>query len=94
MQRLSFDDVSQMQLVDNIASVPNEDAFAISKRDLEDGIAAVRSTLSATAGDGSLIGLCEVIESSWLVPTASGHEVKREFFGARRPREPDAERRL
>ena len=40
------------------------------------------------------MGMPEVIETSWLVPTASGHEVKREFYGARRPREPDAELRL
>ena len=85
-----------------------KDAFATNKRDLEDGIEGVRSALGvlrdyhggadtahATAGEsGGSIGLREVIESSWLVPTASGHEVKREFFGARRPREPDAERRL
>ena len=85
-----------------------KDAFATNKRDLEDGIEGVRSALGVlrdyyggadtahgTAGEsGGIIGLREVIESSWLVPTAGGHEVKREFYGARRPREPDTERRL
>ena len=49
---------------------------------------------SSGGAGSSIIGMLEVIETSWLVPTASGHEVKREFYGARRPREPDAERRL
>ena len=52
-------------------------------------------TAHAIAGESKgNIGLLEVLESSWLVPTASGHEVKREFYGARRPREPDTEQRL
>ena len=51
-------------------------------------------TARATAGESGIEGLLEESESSWLVPTASGHEVKREFLGARRPREPDAEQRL
>ena len=81
-----------------------KDAFATKKRDLEVGTEGVRSALGVlrdyyggadTAGEsGGIIGLLEVIESSWLVPTAGGHEVKREFYGARRPREPDTERRL
>ena len=58
-------------------------------------VSAGAQTAHANAGeDEGIFSVLGVMESSWLVPTAGGHEVKREFYGARRPREPDTERRL